>query len=295
MGKGITRERTGYMLQELFKVLISNPDGIQARNAIDTLVGKIDLTEHEKGEYKSGGRRFDKILRFATVDAVKAGWMTKTKGIWSITEIGEEALKNFPNSEHFYQEATRLYRQWRQAQPDREVEVIADSTQEHEATITFEEADEQAWKEISDYLESIDPYRLQDLVAALLEAMGYYVSWISPPGKDAGLDIVAHTDPLGTKPPRIKVQVKRRKDNVGVEELRAFLALINEDDVGIYVTTGNYSKEASVLARQQERRRITLIDQIRLVELWIEYYAKLPDEKKKALPLKPIYFLAPND
>lgn len=295
MGKGITRERTGYLLQELFKVLEPNSDGIQARNAIETLVGKIDLTEHEKGEYENGGRRFDKILRFATLGPMKAGWMTKNKGIWSLTETGEEALKNFPNPAHFYQEASRLYYQWRRAQPDRDVEIIDDSEQEHEATITFEEAEEQAWKEISGYLENIDPYHLQDLVAALLEAMGYYVSWISPPGKDAGLDIVAHTDPLGTKPPRIKVQVKRRKDNIGVEELRSFLALINEDDVGIYVTTGNYSKEASVLARQQERRRITLIDQIRLVELWIEYYAKLPDEKKKALPLKPIYFLAPND
>jgi restriction system protein len=188
-----------------------------------------------------------------------------------------------------------LYRQWRRAQPDRETEVIDDSTQGHAATITFEEAEEQAWKEITDYLENIDPYHLQDLVAALLEAMGYYVSWISPPGKDAGLDIVAHTDPLGTKAPRIKVQVKRRKDNIGVEELRSFLALINEDDVGIYVTTGSYSKEASLLARQQERRRITLIDRTKLVELWIEYYEKLSDEKKNALPLKPIYFLAPND
>ena len=295
MGKGITRERSGYLQQELLKLLVSNPDGMQAKVAIDSLANTIALTDHEKGEYENGGRRFDKILRFASIGPVKAGWLTKNKGIWSITETGEEALKNFPNSENFYQEANRLYSQWRRAQPDREEEILDDPTQEHDATITYEEAEEQAWKEIADYLENIDPYYLQDLVAALLEAMGYYVSWVSPPGKDAGLDIVAHTDPLGTKAPRIKVQVKRRKDNIGVEELRSFLALINEDDVGIYVTTGSYSKDASLLARQQERRRVTLIDRTRLVELWIEYYAKLSDEKKKALPLKPIYFLAPND
>lgn len=293
MSKGITRERTGYLLQELLKLLNSSPDGIQAKVAIEALVKNIALTDHEKGEYENGGRRFDKILRFATLGPVKAGWMIKNKGIWSVTETGKEALKDFPNPEHFYQETSRLYRQWRQAQPDQEV--IDDSPEEHEATITFEEAEEQAWKEIAAYLENIDPYDLQDLVAALLEAMGYYVSWISPPGKDGGLDIVAHTDPLGTKPPRIKVQVKRRKDNIGVEELRSFLALINEEDVGIYVTTGSYSKDAGELARHQERRKITLIDRTRLVELWIEYNAKLPDEKKKALPLKPIYFLAPND
>jgi len=273
--------------------MLNNPDGIRARDAIDAVIGRVELTEHEAGEYETGGRRFDKILRFATVDAVKAGWMIKNKGVWTITEAGQEALIAHADPAAFYQEATRLYRQWKKAQPDEEG--AEEATQEREASITFEEAEEQAWKEIAAYLENIEPYDLQDLVAALLEAMKYHVSWISPPGKDAGLDIVAHTDPLGTKPPRIKVQVKRRKDSIGVEELRAFLALINEDDVGIFVTTGGFSKDAKELARHQERRKITLIDQQRLVELWIEYQEHVDPAKRGALPLRPIYFLAPAD
>ena len=32
---------------------------------------------------------------------------------------------------------------------------------------------------------------------------------LPPPGKDGGLDIIAHPDPLGTRSPRIKVEVKR--------------------------------------------------------------------------------------
>ena len=293
MGKGITRARTGQLLQALFKVLIANPDGIQARDAIAAVASAVELTVHESGDYEAGGRRFDKILRFATVDAVKAGWMTKNKGVWAITELGIEAMRNFPDPEAFYREATRLYRKWREAQP--EDEESPESSQVKEASITLEEAEEQAWREIVVYLENIDPYDLQDLVASLLEAMGYHVNWISPPGKDAGLDIVAFTDPLGTKPPRIKVQVKRRKDNIGVEEFRSFLALINDDDVGIYVTTGGYSKDAMDLARLQERRRVMLIDRLRLVELWIEYQDKIEPGKRRALPLRPIYFLAPED
>ena len=293
MSKGITRERTGYILQTLFEVLLSHPDGIRAREAIDTVASQIDLTEHEAGQYEDGGRRFDKMLRFATVDAVKAGWMVKNKGMWSITEAGQEALKAFPKPEDFYKEASRLYRQWRLSHPVEEVTDERD--EERDATITFEEAEEQAWKEIATYLENIDPYDLQNLVAALLEAMGYHVSWISPRGKDAGLDIVAFVDPLGTKPPRIKVQVKRRKDTIGVEELRSFISLVNEDDVGIFVTTGGFSKDATDLARHQERRRVTLIDQQRLVDLWIEYQDKVAPDKRDALPLKPIYFLAPVD
>lgn len=292
--KGITRERTGVLLQALFNVLHEHPDGMAARDALAAVASRVTLTEHEAGEYESGGRRFEKILRFATVDAVKAGWMTKTKGVWSLTESGQAALTAYPKPDEFYKEATRLYWTWRRSLPAEE-SVPEETTEERGATITFEEAEEQAWKEIGAYLENIDPYDLQDLVAALLEAMDYHVNWVSPRGKDGGLDIVAYSDPLGTKPPRIKVQVKRRKDTIGSEELRSFLALINEDDVGIFVTTGSFSRDATELARHQERRRITLIDQQRLVELWIEYQGKVALDKRDKLPLKPIYFLAPAD
>jgi restriction system protein len=293
MSKGITRERTGLLLQTLFKVLLEQHDGMAARDALEAVANRIQLTPHEEGEYETGGRRFDKILRFATVDAVKAGWMVKTKGTWAITDAGQNAFKTFQKPDEFYREASRLYWKWRRANP---VEVEPEeSTDERGATITFEEAGEQAWNEVSVYLGNIDPYILQNLVAALLEAMDYYVNWVSPPGKDGGVDIVAYSDPLGTKPPRIKVQVKRRKDSINVEELRSFLALINEDDVGIFVTTGGFTKDASELARHQERRRITLIDRERLVDLWIEYQNKVAVDKRDALPLKPIYFLAPEE
>lgn len=292
-GKGITKKRNGLILHELFKVLLQNPDGIQAKDAIGAVASKLELTEHEKGDYEKGGRRFDKILRFTTVDAVKAGWMRKKKGIWNITEEGQQAVTDFPDPAQFYQEASRLYWKWKKSTLD-EVETEEEATQELEAKITFEEAEEQAWNEITSYLENIDPYDLQDLVAALLEAMGYHVSWISPPGKDGGLDILAWNDPLGTKPPRIKVQVKRRKDNIAVDELRSFLALVNEDDVGIFVTTGGFTKDSQELARNQERRKITLLDSQNLVDLWIEYNDKLEKDKRYLLPLKPIYFLAPT-
>jgi len=81
--------------------------------------------------------------------------------------------------------------------------------------------------------------------------MGYHVSWIAPPGKDGGMDVLAWTDPLGTKPPRIKIQVKRRKDNIAVDELRSFMAILGDDDVGLFVTTGGFTKDAQDEARTQ--------------------------------------------
>ena len=81
-----------------------------------------------------------------------------------------------------------------------------------DAASTLEEAEETAWTQIEQYVQGMNPYDLQKLVAALLRAMGYHVSWIAPPGPDKGIDLLAHNDPLGTSTPRIKVQVKRRAD-----------------------------------------------------------------------------------
>lgn len=293
MSKSITRERTGVLLRKLFELLIASEEGLQAKVALAALEGAVTLSDYEAGEYPSGGRRFEKIVRFATVDAVKAGWMRKEQGVWTVTDLGVTALHEIADPAEFYREAARLYRDWKKEQElteedEASVELQAEA---HDAQITYEMAEEQAADEIKQYLTEINPYDLQDLVAALLEGMGYHVSWISPPGKDGGIDVLAWNDPLGTKPPRIKVQVKRRKDNISAEELRSFLALVNDDDVGLFVTTGGFTKDAEELARAQERRKITLINRRRLVDLWIEYNDRIDRDKRRLLPLKPIYFI----
>ena len=125
-------------------------------------------------------------------------------------------------------------------------------------SFTIEEAEENAWEQIQEFLYKISPYDFQDLVADLLLAMGYNVSWVAPPGKDQGIDIIAYTDPLGAKPPRIKVQVKRREQAVSVGDLRSFLAVLGSDELGVFVSSGGFSRDAEIEARTQERRKIYL-------------------------------------
>lgn len=298
----ITRRRTGELLRELFKILISAPDGLQASAALLALEGRITLTPYEAGSYESGDRRFEKIVRFATVDCVKAGWLIKDKGTWSITDAGKAAYAELPDPEAFYRRACKLYAEWKAAQPDAisapsELPENGPSDTETAAksvSVTFEEAEEQAWAEISTYLRSMNPYDFQDLVADLLRAMSYHVAWVSPPGKDGGLDILAWPDALGTRPPRIKVQVKRQQQSVSVDGLRSFMALLGDDDVGLFVCTGGFTKDADMEARTQEKRRVTLIGLEKLFDLWDEHYDRLSDTARRRLPLRSIKFLAPN-
>jgi restriction system protein len=290
----VTRRRTGELLRKLFEILMRHPDGLQAQEALKQLASAVTLTPYEASEYESGGRRFDKIVRFATVDCSKAGWLVKQKGMWFITDEGRNAFVRLADPEAFYKEAVRLYNVWKQGQPSGDAEGEL-SEPRKETSITYEKAEEVARTEIQAHLAAMKPYEFQDLVASLLEAMGYYVSWVAPPGKDGGVDVIAWSDPLGTKPPRIKAQVKRYASAVPVADVRSFMAMLGDDDAGIFVTTATFTKDAQDEARAQRNRKISLLDFENLMHLWIQYYDKLDDTARRRLPLKPIHFLAPEE
>jgi restriction system protein len=295
----VSNRRVGELLRILFDVLRKVPEGLQAKEAMMQVEQRVQLNEHERGHYANGHRRFEKIIRFATVDCVKAGWLVKNKGRWTLTEAGKDAYERFTDPEAFYARAAKLYREWKASQPDVVTSESASAPQSagdsaKETTVTFENAEEQAWLEVEGFLRKMQPYDFQELVAALLRAMGYHIAWVAPPGKDGGTDIIALPDPLGTRPPRIKVQVKRQQDAVRVDVVRSFMAVLGDEDVGLFVATGGFTKDAAEEARTQERRRVTLLDLEGLFDLWVEYYPKLTDDARQRLPLRPIYFLAPD-
>jgi restriction system protein len=265
------------------------------------MVRVVPPTEFERKDYPNhpGSQRFGRMIRFATIAPVKAGWLIKEKGRWYLTEEGRKAYAKYEDPVEFRREGGRLYHEWLDKRPkdagddDEEFGVeIGTTEQAADASGTLEEAEETAWSEIEKFVRTINPYDLQKLVAALLRAMGYHVSWISPPGPDKGIDILAHNDPLGTSTPRIKVQVKRRDDKINVDGLRAFMALLGEQDVGIFVSTGGFTSDAQNEARTKETRKLTLVDLEQLVDLWIEHYEKVPESDKRLLPLKPVHYLA---
>ena len=273
------------------------------KDVLQLLEKEAPPTDFEKASYPKhpNVRRYEKAARFATIGPVKAGWMVKTKGRWYVTEEGRQAYKQIHDPAQFEAEARRLYYEWKATQPpppdsgQDTPEGTAIIEKGAEVTTTFEEAEEDAWREIEQYVQGMNPYDFQKLVAALLRAMGYFVSWIALPGPDKGIDILAHNDPLGTSTPRIKVQVKRQMDKVNVGGLRSFMALLGEQDVGIFVATGGFTNDAESEARTKETRKLTLVDLEHLVELWIQHYEKVAESDKRLLPLKPVYYLAPSE
>lgn len=293
----ITRKRQGELLAGVFRLLIQHPEGLPAKEVLARVRTEVPPTPFEASEYpnRPGIHRYDKIIRFTSIPFVKAGWLVKSKGRWSVTDAGSAAYaRRAREPEGFMREAVAHYVQWKKDRPEATVEAAEIETDAVDVAVTYEEAEEAAFAEIKAFVDRMGPYDFQELVAALLQAMGYHVLWIAPPGPDKGVDIIVGSDQLGIDDPRIKVQVKHRPTSAAdVVDLRSFMAVLGAHDVGIFVAAGGFTRDAVVEARTHETRKLTLIDLERLLDLWIANYSQLDESKRQLLPLRPVYYLAP--
>jgi Uncharacterized conserved protein len=123
---------------------------------------------------------------------------------------------------------------------------------------------------IKDRILALDWDEMQELVAGLLRGMGYKTI-VSSRGPDRGRDIFASPDGLGFKDPRIIVEVKHRKGQMGSQEIRKLNGGLRKDDKGLYVSTGGFTKDARYEADRSDKP-MTLIDADTLISLIIQYY-----------------------
>ena len=129
-----------------------------------------------------------------------------------------------------------------------------------------------------------------DFVAHLLNKMGYHTR-VSPPGPDGGIDIIAHKDELGFEPPIIKVQVKSNDGNVGDPVVSALYGKVDQNEFGLLVTLGGFTRPAINFADNKSNLR--LIDGDELVDLILAYYDEFDSRYKGILPLKRVFVPEP--
>ena len=279
-------------------ILSKNGGSMAIRDLMVEIEKSVELSDWEREVLENTGNiRWQSIMYFSSVDYVKAGYLVKKKGHWTITPEGEKVLKL--GAEKMHDEAEQQYRAWsaskegKRDNPANASEETSDSVKE--TIIELENLEEHANNGIRDYIRSKNPYEFQDMVAALLKAMGYYIQSVAPKGKDGGVDVVAYVDPLGAQTPRIKVQVKHRPDAViGASDIRALLGILRSGDIALFVTSGTYSPDAKNTAASS-REFIRLIDGDEFIEMWQNYYDKMSDDDKNMLPLKRISFLGNNE
>jgi len=137
-------------------------------------------------------------------------------------------------------------------------------------------------------LRGIEPVQFENLVAGVLRAMGYHADVTQLSG-DGGVDVLASRDPLRLQPPTIKVQVKRTTSSIGGPAVQALIGTLapGGNELALFVTLGNYSNDATHIART--RQDIRLLSGAQFIDLIFEYYNKLDAEWQRLLPLRLVY------
>lgn len=288
-----TRKSAAKTVYTALSILKENGSEMPFAHIKEEVKKRCNFTDWELEKYETTGYiRWESLLSFFSIDITKAGFIIKKKGKWFLTPEGEDALKL---GEHdLLDRATELYYVWEQA--NKKEDIRDESEQEIEEAVSTEayelnELESISIEQIKNYIGKKGAYEFQDLVAALLRAMGYYTPFIAPRGKDGGIDVIAYRDPLGTMEPRIKVQVKHRQNTASVSEIRQLNGILRNGDIGIFVSSGGFTPDAKKEAINTNSH-LELIDIDKFISLWKDFYDKMPDVDKVLLPLQPVFFLA---
>jgi restriction system protein len=280
----ITIKRASELLRSVFEILWDKPDGLTAREVLSRIPQVTKLTEDElKPSPNTNTPRYEKIVRIATIPIVQVGWLAKDgKGLWRISQDGFDACSGFANVQDFYQEALRLYNERRRSIP--------------ENMMTMEVAQEAAWAQIKKHLYNLSPIELQAMLAEILRAMEYYPSWMAPPEKQKGkINLIAYTDPIGIKGQRILAQIIHKGQAVTLEGIKSFASTLGQNDFGMIISMGGFTKEAAQELSFNNLQKITALDAAIFFNLWETHYNKLSEGSHHLLPLKAVNFLATNE
>ena len=169
------------------------------------------------------------------------------------------------------------------------VDLPSDETEE-----TFQDVEELARDQIIRLIGSrFKGHELARLVNGILAAQGYH-TFMSPPGPDGGVDILAGTGPLGFGEPRLCVQVKSQDTPVELKEIKALKGAMQDSQAtqGLFVSWGGYK---SSVKEQSSFFSVRLWGKNELLAALFQTYEKLDPELRADLPLKQIWTLTDEE
>lgn len=106
------RKRRAEVMRAALLALRDGGGSLRIEEVVEAARNYLVLTGYEEGTYSAGQPRFRWIVSFSTIRAVKAGWLQKHGGVWTLTSAGALALKAFDSAEALGQEGSRLYKEW---------------------------------------------------------------------------------------------------------------------------------------------------------------------------------------
>lgn len=157
MAAQITRERGGEYLKEALALLKEKGGKLSSAEVVSELEKRLTLNEYERSFNKTGQMRWRTHFRFISVALVKAGWITKDRRVWTLTDkaqgfedMSPVALMDFLDGE---------YERWRESTQPSEVggETLVEENSEPEVLMQVKPGD----ISFADLISGVEKCRIQ--------------------------------------------------------------------------------------------------------------------------------------
>ena len=137
------------------------------------------------------------------------------------------------------------------------------------------------WRErITDILQHLDPYAFERLAQRLLRECGFSDVQVTKRSGDGGIDGTGKLRIQGIFSFNVAFQCKRYKGQVGASAIRDFRgSLGTNNEKGVLITTGAFTKAAKEEASSEGKRLIDLMDGEELINKLAEYGIGLNEVK----------------
>ena len=244
--------------------------GSATLHEIDEQVANMeDISEEEQAimPERKKYRKFNYYLIWCRTYLKDVGALeNSSRGVWTLTEKGK-AIRTIDQVKTIYDD----YKSMKKKAKDEKRK-----HQKHLDLVENEEDSEQEettdWQtELLDILLDMEPDAFERLAQRLLREAGFTKVEVCGKSGDGGIDGVGVLRVNLLSFP-VYFQCKRWKKNVGAKDIRDFRgALDGRGDKGFFITTSNFTSQASEEATRDGASAIDLIDGKRLCELLKQY------------------------
>ena len=253
------------------------------RETIDVLSKHFQLTDEEIAELLPSGQQsvFTNRVAWAKAHLKKAGFLeSPSRGLYKVTPRGLEALAQ--SNQRINLKYLKQFEEYNYGNSgnsnakEKDEQKPSDTlTPSEHIEIGYQRIREELEDELLAKIKELSPAFFERLVVELLVSMGYGGSrkdagqTIGRSG-DGGIDGVIKEDRLGLD--AVYIQAKRWEGVVGRPEIQKFAGALQGQRArkGVFITTSDFSKEASDYVSMIENR-IVLIGGKQLTGLMIDY------------------------
>lgn len=275
MGKNFQIEEKGFPdLPEMMLATISalkEIGGSAALRELDEQVVEMeDISEDEQGIMMPDGkyRKLNYYLSWSRTFLKRGGALENSaRGVWALTDAGEK-ITSIEETRDIHKQVNAEERERAKQKRLAKKKGLIETEPSHGSALDFQDDDAEEWQQgLLNVVREMEADAFERLSQRLLREAGFIKVEVRGKSGDGGIDGVGVLR-VNLVSFQVYFQCKKWKGSVGSKEIRDFRgALQGRADKGLFITTGNFTSQASEEATRDGAIAIDLIDGERLCEL----------------------------